>query len=860
MSFVRRAGLACLAAVLVSAVAPFTRADENDSKAQEIQTLPGFKVEVVLEADKAKHGSWISMAWDNQGRLLLAGQRREPITRLTLDNGKVVKDEQLKLPLSECMGMLYAFDSLYVDGYDAESKRFGLFRCRDTKGTGQYENIQLLREWPGGTGDHGGHAIVLSPDKKQLYVVCGNFVGVPTDLLPTSPHKNYADDMVLPRAEDGNGFGAGKKPPGGFVVRMDPDGKNVELFASGLRNTYDIGFNPDGELFLFDSDMEWDWGTPWYRPIRIIHAVSAGDYGFREGTAKWPDYYPDSLPGIATVGLGSPTGVICGAGAKFPAKYQKALYVLDWTYGRLIAGHLTPHGASYDCQWENFIAPKSLHEHSGKTPLNLTDVLIGKDGAMYFSIGGRNTQAYLFRVTYTGPESTAPADLHDAAGADQREIRHSLEAFHGHQGPKAVDAAWKYLSSDDRYLRYAARIAVEAQPVEEWKQRALNESNTQASLTALLALARLGSNEDQPALFKSLARLPISALNEQQQLEKLRVVEVSIARHGKPDSAAAASLASELNAQYPAQSFPLNRELCQVLLALDPAVAVPKTVGLLNAAPTQEEQLAYILYLRTIKTGWTPDLRRQYFAWWAKDHSLAQHPADVLKWFDEAGRPYGDGASFNGFVSHLHEDAEETLTPDERKSLADVLAAYVPKIRKNKGKKVTDLKFVKEWKMDDLEKDLPQVSHGRNFERGQAMFEQGAQCIACHRFGNEGGSVGPDLTAVSSRFTRRDVLESIVLPSKVISEQYANTVVRFKSGGGVVGRIVEESADKVIVQPSMLSPEKVTVSTSDIASREVSKTSPMPEGLLNSLTKTDILDLLAYIESAGRKDNPDFKK
>src|SRR5258708_18757659 len=194
--------------------------------------------------------------------------------------------------------------------------------------------------------------------------------------------------------------------------------------------------------------MEWDWGTPWYRPSRVIHAVSGGDYGFREGTAKWPDYYADSLPGRATVGLGSPTGVISGAGAKFPAKYQKAFYVLDWTYGRLIATHLNPNGSSYTGQWENFVAPKSLHETSGKTPLNLTDALIGPDGAMYFSIGGRGTQSYLFRITYTGSESTAPADLHDAAGAEAREQRHQLEAFHGHRDPSAVEASWKYLNSD----------------------------------------------------------------------------------------------------------------------------------------------------------------------------------------------------------------------------------------------------------------------------------------------------------------------------------------------------------------------------------------------------------------------------
>ncbi len=135
-----------------------------------------------------------------------------------------------------------------------------MFRCKDTKGDDSYDDVESLREWRGGAGEHGAHGIVLGPDKK-LYIVCGNFVDVPNDLAPISPHRVYGDDLALKRAEDGNGFGAGRQPPGGFVARVDLDGKNAELFSAGQRNAYDIDFNADGELFGFDSDMEWDWGN-----------------------------------------------------------------------------------------------------------------------------------------------------------------------------------------------------------------------------------------------------------------------------------------------------------------------------------------------------------------------------------------------------------------------------------------------------------------------------------------------------------------------------------------------------------------------------------------------------------------------
>jgi len=826
-----------------------------------LETLPGFKVELLRKADPSTEGSWISMAKDPKGRLLLGGEKKEPISRITIKDGQVAEAEILKIPLSEVMGMLYAFDSLYVDGRgngpDGQEV-YGLWRCRSTNNDDQFDKVELLRTWIGGGGDHGAHAILLNPDKKHLNIVCGNFVDQPEDISPNSPHRHYADDLVLPRAEDGNGFGAGRKPPGGFIVRMDPDGKNIELVASGERNTYDVAFNHDGELFGFDSDMEWDWGTPWYRPIRVFHAPSGADQGFREGSGKWPEYYHDSLPAAVTIGIGCPTGVTFGEGAKFPAKYQRAFFIEDWTYGRLIAVHLSPDGSSYGGSWENFIAPKALHE-SAKTPLNMTDLLIGDDGAMYFTIGGRHTQGALYRVSYTGTEPTAPADLHDTKGEDARALRHELEAFHGHENPKAVDTAWPQLSSTDRFLRYAARIAIESQPVAQWKFRALAESDPEAALTILLSVARLGGPESESDLFQALSRFPLSKIkSEAQQLEKLRVIEVAIARQGKPAPEVAAPLIAELSPSFPAKTISLNRELCKVLLALDAPDTIARTLQLLSAAPTQEEQLNYIVPLRTITTGWTPELRRQYFAWWPIKRDASMHPDYALRWFAEAGREYADGASFNNFLVKVRRAAISNIPQAELASVQPVLDSWAepaPKLHPSKKKR----QFVQDWKVADLEADLEKVAHDRNFAQGQDSL-YAVNCLMCHRMGDEGGSVGPELTAISSRFSRHDILESIIEPSKVISEQYANTEITLKNGDIKIGRLISESDDKVVIRPSMLAPEMQEIKKADIKSREVSKISPMPPGLLNMLTKSEILDLLAYLEAAGKADGAPFKK
>src|SRR5262249_41272961 len=154
------------ASMVISLTAMSVRAADP---AELLQTLPGFKIEAILAADKQTNGSWICMAKDNKGRLLIGAQRNQPVTRVTIAGGKVAKQEKLKLPFSETMGILWANDSLYVNGSDG--KVFALWRCWDTDGDDQFDKFQMLREWKGGSGEHGAHAIVMGPDKK-LYIVC----------------------------------------------------------------------------------------------------------------------------------------------------------------------------------------------------------------------------------------------------------------------------------------------------------------------------------------------------------------------------------------------------------------------------------------------------------------------------------------------------------------------------------------------------------------------------------------------------------------------------------------------------------------------------------------------------------------
>jgi putative heme-binding domain-containing protein len=823
------------------AAATATGGGKSATAAESLTVLDGFKVELLRSA-QAGEGSWVAMTVDPQGRLIISPQGREPMLRVTLDaKGQIANLEKLNVYVSGAMGLLHAFDSLYVNGQGPQG--YHLYRLRDL-GDGKYGEPELLRKWngnKGGNGEHGAHGIVLGPDQK-LYVVCGNFVDVPDDILPTSPHKNYADDLVLPRMEDGNGFGAGRKPPGGYVVRMDKDGKNCELFASGQRNTYDIAFNTDGELFGFDSDMEWDWGSPWYRPTRAYHIVSGGDQGFREGSAKYPTYYQDSLPEVVNIGIGSPTGVMVPTKGKFPQKYREAIWMMDWSYGRIVAVHLQRDGASYKGTFDTVVKGK---------PLNVTDMEVGPDGAVYFTTGGRGTQSGLYRVSSAGGGRISLPDTRIATTA--RQLRHQLETFHGKSDAKAVETAWPHLKSDDRFIRYAARIAIESQPVAEWKSKVLEETNPNAALTALLALARLGGTSAQADVLNALAKFPTASLPEDQQLLKLRVIEVSIARQGRPTDEFVQRGIEKLSPLYPAKSWPLNRELSQILIYLDAPGVVSKTLDLVAKAETQEEQLHYLVALRKAKT-WTSDERRRYFTAFAM---TTKHLAEFEQWFADVGNRPANGSSYNNFIKKLKAELLASLNETERTELAPLLNATArPAVQAQPQK---EHKFVREWKMADFADAVNGPSRGRDYASGREAY-LAAQCAQCHRLNNEGGAVGPDLSGAGAKYTRRDLLESLLEPSKIISDQFQNTTVTKTDGEDVTGRILEDTDTKLVLMINPLTGDKVELKKSDVKSRAPAKLSPMPEGLVNILTREEILDLLAYMESNGNRTHAAFGK
>lgn len=846
----------------------------NPPKTDNLKLPSGFVAEHLYSPSESKEGSWVSMCFDDKGRML-ASDQYGGIYRLEIpaigSKDLTPKIEKIKLEndtltFGAAHGLLYAFNSLYVMVNNRSNKNLpkgsGFYRLQDTDGDDQFDKLTLIKNLVG-EGEHGPHSIKLSPDKKSLYVICGNYTDLPTMDAYKLP-QTWKYDNLFPEIKDPRGHANDRKEPGGWVANVNPEGTKWELISAGYRNPFDMAFNDVGDLFVYDADMEWDFGLPWYRPTRICHATSGSEFGWRTGDGKWSPSFPDNLPPVINIGQGSPTNLLYAKDAKFPAKYKQTLLAFDWSFGIIHAIHLKPSGSTYTATREEFL--------SG-VPLPLTDGAIGPDGALYFLTGGRRLESDLYRVYYNGTEATASAETTPLT--EENKLRRKLEAFHVPGNTEAISAAWPYLGHPDRAVRYAARIALEHQAVDEWKAKALAESNPVALTNALIGLIRSGTATDKTAILNALSGINYLKLSPTQQLDVLRAYELVFARFGMPESAQKAKITALLNAQYPSSSREHNKAYCKLLVFLEAPSVLPKTLALMakkeqydpneGLATSSEDlilrnpqygldiakmlekmpvpQQTYLaMMLAKAKVGWTPELREQYFAWYKQAFALK------------------GGNSYVGFIDKARKMALENV-PANKKEYYDQLSGA--ELLTKSGNDIAQEDYPKgpgkNYKVKDMDTIFTAELSGRDFKRGKAMYVA-TTCSRCHAMKGEGGNIGPDLTQIGTRFSTKDILEAILDPSKTISDQYAATQFQLKNGKSLVGKIANQDSEYYYISQNPYAPDFLAkVKKKDVLTKNYSTISSMLPGLVNPLNVEELKDLVAYLKAGGDEEHAVFK-
>ncbi len=830
----------------------------------ELDLPDGFRSEVLYNPMEKDSSSWVALAVDGQDGLFASDQygslyhiQPSPIGGDPEDT----KVTNLDLELGRAQGLLWAFNSLYVVVNSEEGSTeygSGLYRITDSDHDSVLDSIHVLVEFEG-WGEHGPHGIVLSPDGESLYLVAGNHTEL-SQIYESVVPPVWQTDQLLPTLRDPRGHAADRPPPGGWIIQMDSMASTLKLISIGYRNAYDLAFNEDGELFTFDSDMEWDLGMPWYRPIRVLHVTRGSEFGWRTGSGKWPDYYPDNLPAVAEIGQGSPTGIVSGKNANFPLKYRRGLFIFDWSFGTIYHIALRSRGSTYVGKVEEFL--------SG-VPLPVTDGVIGQDGSFYFVTGGRRLNSFLFRVYYDHSTELKPMNL--MKKTPQLELRHSLESLHRKfVTPEEFATVWLHLNHPDRFIRYAARVAIEHQPLHLWQSRVLNEPDPIRRINGVIALARHGDPSVESAALQSLLTIDPSELSRAQELDFVRAIGLVCIRLGTPKGHVRHQLIERIQKVYPSRDEILNREYGRLLAYLQAPEAVPQMMAQLKELsesetgqtmlistevanrseqygevimqmkenPPSEEEIELAMNLRIQTSGWTMELREEYFGW-----------------FQDAMRRSG-GESYVGFLEDIRSDAAEQLTEDEKEALRGLVDA-------SPNQSIADLPQPEGpgrlWNRQELNDMLDdELGIPRNYHQGNTMYVA-ALCGTCHRMGTTGGNIGPDLTRVGSRFSRHEILAAIDSPSEQISDQYEATIFTLSNNTQVIGRLLREEDDQIFINQNPYDPDQeIGIQTSDVVLREASPVSIMPARLLDRLNEKEVADLMAYLLSGADREHPCF--
>jgi putative heme-binding domain-containing protein len=271
---------------------------------------------------------------------------------------------------------------------------------------------RIQRYVSGGMGDHGSHAIRRAPDGSITFLIGNNtYVGTPSpqgqpvndDAVDKgrSPNwNNVKERQFLPSYNDPRFGNSTRIGVHATVWRLEA-GNKFSLQFSGMRNPYDYAYNLAGEAFTFDSDMEWDVNSPWYREVRTLHMIPGGDAGYRNGTGKFQDEYFDVLPTLRHLRRGSPVGLETYQSYAYPSSFFDNLLEADWSRGRLLYTALTPAGATYRGR-------EDLAEFVHGEPMPITDLEVGPDGNVYFTTGGNPGNGGVYKVSWTGAKPAQP--------------------------------------------------------------------------------------------------------------------------------------------------------------------------------------------------------------------------------------------------------------------------------------------------------------------------------------------------------------------------------------------------------------------------------------------------------------------
>jgi putative membrane-bound dehydrogenase-like protein len=665
---------------------------------------------------------------------------------------------------------------------------------------------------------------------------------------------------------------------GGGILRVRPDGTELEVFATGLRNVFDFAIDPELNLFSRDNTND---GAGW--DTRVSHLIQTAHYGYTQLYANFTD---EIMPPLGAFGQGGATGGLFVQHPQWPQKYDNILYTGDWGRSEVYRHELKKNGATFDLKQEVFLKfPRPTGMDIDAAGHLYVASWRGGEASVYV---GPNV-GFIARIT---PRGLKPATFPNLKDANLGELMGQLAASNAvlrlhtqreilRRGPKAeVSKALAALAADTAAPLHGRIVAI-------FTLLQLDGKDSRAALLKLaadetireFALRALTDRKGQLAGLD--AKLFVAALTDVSP----RVRAQALISLGRLDDVTSAKSILPLTARPKGSVMPTKKPVHEQpdpdrvlphlavralvsLKAVDACLEAldgPHRDGALWALRYMHDNKAVEGLIKKLGTTRTPELRlgilttlvRLYYkeadykgSWWGirpdstgpyydrQEWELSKRIGDVLT----SAFHDGDGPS----VALLR-----TELPRHKVSLAGVAIAKGTLPEKEKELPILILKA--DPKNPDQIGNLPyEVAVKRTLQvkgdagRGKALFKS-QSCSACHTDADGQTPKGPHLVDIGKRSSAAELVESILQPSAKIAQGFETYTFVMKDGRLFTGFVVTESAKAVqIREANGLQRELMLV---DLDARQIQKQSAMPDGLVSNLTPPQLADLLAYVQS-----------
>ena len=777
-----------------------------------------------------------------------------------------------------------------------------VLRCVDKDGDGKVDEVTVFAKMdhPRGLIYQNGSLWVLHPPFLSVYHDGGKGVADKSEVLVTGLTSDMIDarggdhttngirmgldgwiyiavgDYGCPEAKAKDGS---KVTMRGGILRVRPDGTDLEIFATGLRNPFDIGMDPFMNLFTRDNDDNrpggWD--------IRVSHLIQGAYYGYSQHYANFTD---EIMPPLGQFGGGSGTGNLYLQDERWPEKYRNVLYTGDWGRSEVYRHVLRPNGPTFDLTQEVFL----------KFP-RPTGIDMDGSGRLYVA-SWRGGEA----SNYVGPNvgfvaRITPQGLKSSPFPNLREVELS-ELIRYLSGPNSVAR----LHSQREILRRARSAESTAALVKLASDAGVR---LEGRVAAVFALKQLDGADSHPALLKlaedvAMREFAFRALTDRKKelgglvsgpfvaaladpsprvraqalISLARLKDVTAAKSILPlteRSDDAKPPAKKLVHSQPDAGRVIPHLAVRALVSLGAvdacleAIDGPHAHGALWAMRSMHDGKAVDGLIRKLGTIRSLELRREVLAtlirlhyreadykgaWWGIRPENTGPYYDAVEW-EQSPRiaavitsavldADADTAAFlrsewaRHRVSLRGLPTRTEITSSVERETPVVLAKVDPKNPNQIGNLSYDAAARRA------------LTKTGNVVKGKALFKV-QSCTACHTDSDGQTPKGPHMVDIGKRYSAAELVESILKPSAKIAQGFDTYLFTMTDGRVFNGFIASESARSVLVRDA--SGVQRELKQTQIESRLIQKQSMMPEGIVNNLTPEDLADLIAYLQS-----------